>query len=83
MQIEEGDVFKFNCENINEDDFVSLQIVVSIDDLNLVEHDLLELQKQYKVNINAHGLLVLAKSDLKLSYLMHNNTYSIKTMLRS
>ena len=33
--------------------------------------------------LNEQGLLVLAKSDLKLSYLIENNTNSIKTTLKS
>ena len=36
-----------------------------------------------KKSINEQGLLVLAKSDLKLSYLMSNNSNSIITLLRS
>ena len=36
-----------------------------------------------KGHINEHGLLVLAKSDLKISYLMENNFRTIRTQLRS
>lgn len=43
----------------------------------------LRFLKRCQESTNEHGLLVLAKSDLKLSYLMMNNDSTIKTMLRS
>ena len=40
MQIEEDDIFKFNCHNIMPDDFVSLQLVVNPDHIaNINEFD--------------------------------------------
>ena len=33
LQIEEDDVFKFNCEQILEHDFISLQLVIAASDM--------------------------------------------------
>lgn len=75
MLIEEDDVFKFNCHDMRPDDFLSLQLVAFADELPAEHADKddkmkLEFQRRYKQCANDQGLLILAKSDLKLSYLM-------------
>ena len=76
MLIEEDDLFKFNCEDIQPEDFVSFQLVASeyeIPDASnaiIADSQKRVLLQKCKENTDDNGLLVLAKSDLKLTYLM-------------
>ena len=89
MLIEEDDIFKFNCENIQPDDFVSFQLVTSqyeipeISKASIDDSQKRVLLQKCKENTDENGLLVLAKSDLKLSYLLENNQHTIRTYMRS
>ena len=42
LLVEEDDLFKFNCQEILPDDFISLQVVVSPDDF--IDHENLEVE---------------------------------------
>ena len=78
-QIEEDDLFKFNCEKIDTFDQLSLQLVVCTEDLDdLYGYDNQELFQKVHNELDDDGLLVLAKADISLPYLMKNNLNSIR-----
>lgn len=80
MLIEEDDIFKIYCDKIGPDDYFCLQLVTSADEylqapvITSPEDgagiDQKQLDELFQSMVNEQGLLVLAKSEMKLAYLI-------------